>query len=113
MTSEVEALFSQLRAQLWSAFPDVIEIAETRSISYHDPEFLLEVIPRKRELSLLVAIEYNELEESDAFVFDASDYNFIVHASHHGGVLIKLQDNTLIERSMGIISRARNLLLSG
>ena len=46
MSAESKALFEQLRAQVRALDSDVLEIAEAKSVSYHSPEFFLEVIPR-------------------------------------------------------------------
>ncbi|MCY0152516.1 DUF262 domain-containing protein [Hoeflea alexandrii] len=113
MTEEAMEMFKVLQSRLRAAFPDAIEMAETRSISYHDPEFFLEVIPRKRGLGLLIAIDYNEVGELEGAAQDTSDYTFIVNASYQGGVLINVRDEALIDRAVVIASRARNLLSSG
>ncbi len=113
MTPEAAALFAIMRNSLRTAFPDAIEMAETRSISYHDPEFFLEVIPRKRGLSLLIAIDYNEVEGPDGIAHDTSDYTFVVNATYQGGVLINLRDEMHIDRAVTIAGQARKLLSSG
>ena len=43
-------------------FPNVIEAAERKSVSYHDPEFFLEVIPRKYGLVLVIDLDFNEVD---------------------------------------------------
>lgn len=113
MTPEAAELFPVLRDRLRSAFPDAIELAETRSVSYHDPEFFLEVIPRKRGLGLLIAIEYNEVVGPNGFAQDATDYTFVVNASCQGGVLINLRDETQIDRAVAIAGQARELISTG
>lgn len=113
MTPDAATLFSILRARIRTAFPDAIEMAESRSVSYHDPEFFLEVIPRKRGLSILIAIDYNEVEDVDGFAEDTATYTFVVNASYQGGVLINLRDVALIDRAVTIASQARKLLSSG
>lgn len=113
MTPEATALFALLRNRLRIAFPDAIEMAETRSISYHDPEFFLEVIPRKRGLGLLVAIDYNEVDGPDGFVRDTSDYNFVVNATYQGGVLIHIRDSQHIDRALEVVGEARKLISAG
>lgn len=113
MTPEATTLFALLRNRLRIAFPDAIEMAETRSISYHDPEFFLEVIPRKRGLGLLIAIDYNEVDGPDGFVRDTSDYNFVVNATYQGGVLIHIRDSPHIDRALEIVGEARKLISAG
>lgn len=110
MTAEASALFMILRSRIVEAFPGVIEMAESKSVSYHDPEFFLEVIPRKRSISMLVALDFNEVEGADGFAQDAADYTFVVNASHQGGVLVIVHGEAEIDRAMVLISQARELI---
>lgn len=45
MTDEAKALFNAFRDRIKADFPEVIETAEAKSVSYHDPDFFLEVDP--------------------------------------------------------------------
>jgi predicted transport protein len=81
MSAAATSLFEALRTQLQVAFPNVIEAAEHKSISYHDPEFFLEVIPRKHGLVLVVDLDFNEVEADDGLAEDASDRSFVMYAS--------------------------------
>jgi predicted transport protein len=110
MTAEAAALFTTLRNKIQSAYPGVIEMAEAKSVSYHDPEFFLEIIPRKRGLGLLIALDYNEVEGADETVRDTSDYTFVVNANYQGGVLINLRDQKHISSAMQVITQARSLI---
>lgn len=110
MTAEASALFALLRARIVDAFPDVIEMAESKSVSYHDPEFFLEVIPRKRSIGLLIALDFNEVDGDDGFAQDTADYSFVVNASHQGGVLVVLHGEAEIERALLLINQARELV---
>jgi predicted transport protein len=110
MTGEAGTLFAALRDRVRTAFPEVIEMAEGKSVSYHDPDFFLEVIPRKRGLGLLVAIDYNEVDGADDTVRDTSNYTFVVNANYQGGVLILLRDPAQIDAAMQVITQARALI---
>jgi predicted transport protein len=109
MSAAATSLFEALRTQLQVAFPNVIEAAEHKSISYHDPEFFLEVIPRKHGLVLVVDLDFNEVEADDGLAEDASDRSFVMYASHQGGVLVHLRNPTQIDRAMAIVAQARTL----
>lgn len=113
MTAEASALFALLRARIVEAFPDVIEMAESRSVSYHDAEFFLEVIPRKRSLGLLVALDFHEVQDPDGFAEDATGYTYVMNASHQGGVVVNnLRNTAQIDRAMALVSQARELVVS-
>jgi len=109
MSATAASLFEALRAQLQVAFPNVIEAAENKSVSYHDPEFFLEVIPRKHGLVLVVDLDFNEVEADGGLAEDASDRSFVMHASHQGGVLVHLQNLKQIDCAMAIVAQARAL----
>lgn len=109
MSSAAATLFEALRSRLQAAFPDVIEAAEHKSVSYHDPEFFLEIIPRKHGLVVVVDLDFNEVDADDELVEDASDRSFVMYASHQGGVLVNLRNLTQIDRAMAIVTQARAL----
>ncbi|MCA9774981.1 MAG: hypothetical protein KC466_21355, partial [Myxococcales bacterium] len=88
----------------------VIEMAEGRSVSYHDPEFFLEVIPRKRGLSLLIGIDHSEVDGPDETVRDTANYSFVTNASYQGGVLINLRSEAQLDLAMRVIIGAHALL---
>jgi predicted transport protein len=110
MTPEAKTLFDGLRSRIRADLPEVIEMAETKSVSYHDPEFFLEVIPRKRGLSLLIGIDYNEVDGPDETVRDTANYSFVTNASYQGGVLINLRDGDPLDLAMRVITQARALI---
>lgn len=110
MTDEAKALFNALRDRIKADFPEVIEMAEAKSVSYHDPDFFLEVIPRKRGLGLLIGIDYNEVDGRDETVQDTANYSFVMNASYQGGVLINLRDLDQLKQAMQVIARAHTLI---
>jgi predicted transport protein len=109
MSADAATLFEALRAEMKAAFPDAIEAAERKSISYHDPEFFMEVIPRKHGLVLVIDLDFNEVDADDGLAEDTSDRSFVMHASHQGGVLVQLRNSTQIDRAMAIVAQARAL----
>lgn len=110
MTKEALMLFNGLRQELSSAFPSLIEMAEKRSVSYHDMDFFVEVIPRKYHLSLLVALDYNEVADDEGYVQDTADFRFITHSNYDAGIMIYVEEEDDIEWAMGYISQAHALL---
>lgn len=110
MTETARALFDALRTRMRAAFPEMVEMAETKSVSYHDPDFFLEALPRKRRLVLLVAIEHNEVESPDDRVEDMNDRNFVANAAYSGGVLVKVGAEEDLDLAMRVITQARTLM---
>ena len=110
MTGEAKALFDALRVRIKTDFPEVIEMAEAKSVSYHNPDFFLEVIPRKRGLGLLIGIDYNEVDGRDETVQDTANYSFVMNASCQGGVLINLHETAHLKQAMQVITQAHTLI---
>ena len=84
MTEVARELFEQLRAMVHEIDSDIIELAEPRSVSYHGPEFFLEVLPRKNRINLLLALDFNEVEDPHGIAKDTSQKKFFVHAQYEG-----------------------------
>jgi predicted transport protein len=110
MSPGARALFDLLSARVRADFPEVIEMAEKKSVSYHDPEFFVELIPRAQGVGVLIGIDYNEVEEPDELVQDTSAQNFVVNATYSGGVLINVRTPEQADRAMRVITQARGLV---
>lgn len=110
MSPDAQKLFSDLRERIRTAFPEVIEMPEAKSVSYHDPEFFVELIPRAQGLSALIDLDYNEVENPDDLVQDATTYKFVGNANYSGGVLMVLRNPDHVDRVMRVITQARSLI---
>lgn len=113
MSKGARALFDLLRARIRSAFPEVIEMAEKRSVSYHDPEFFVELIPRAHGVGVLVGIDYNEVDSPDDLVQDTTAQTFVVNATYSGGVLINVRNPEQADCAMKVITQAHTLVSEG
>lgn len=110
MGEDAMKLFTTLSGRIRAAFPEVIEMPEAKSVSYHDPEFFAELIPRAHGLSVLIGIDYNEVEEPDDLIQDATTYKFVGNANYSGGVLMVLRNPDHVDRVMRVITQARSLI---
>ena len=106
MSAEAKALFEQLRAQVRALDSDVLELAEAKSVSYHSPEFFLEVMPRRYNLTLLLALDFNEIDDASGLAEDATQWKFFVHAKHEGGVSLNVGDAEAIASAAPLIRQA-------
>jgi uncharacterized protein with ParB-like and HNH nuclease domain/predicted transport protein len=107
MSGEASALFDELRKRVLALNGDVLELAELNSISYHGPEFFLEVLPRRYSLTLLLALDFNEIDDASGLAQDATQWKFFVHARHEGGVSLSIGDAGQIDSVIPLISQAR------
>lgn len=106
MSDTARALFDALRARIRTFDAEVTEMVEGKSVSYHAPYFFLEVLPRKNRLTLLLPLNYSELQEAPSIAADATAWEFIVHAKHSGGVLLRIKSIEDIEDALPLIRQA-------
>lgn len=107
MTAPARALFDVLRHQVTS-LGDVIELAESKSVSYHAPHFFLEVLPRKYELTLLLPLDLSEVHNPGEIAEDARMWKFIVNAKHDGGTVLHVGKQEDIGMAMPVVRQALN-----
>lgn len=103
MSAKARAVFDQLRLRIMEMGEAIIEVPEKYSISYHGPSFFLEVLPRKHRLSLLLALEFNEIDDPLGISKDASQKKFFVNAVHGGGVYVSIREITDIDAAMPLV----------
>jgi predicted transport protein len=106
MSEEARTLFDLLRAKILDIDANIIELAEQKSVSYHGPSFFLEILPRKNRITLLLDLDFNEVDDPLNIANDASEYKFLVNAVYEGGVLISILDAHGIEKSLPLIRQA-------
>jgi predicted transport protein len=106
MSMEARALFDKLRAHVFAIDNEVLELAEPKSVSYHSPTFFLEVLPRRYTLTLLLSLDFNEVDDSSGLAQDATQREFFVHARHEGGVALRVSDEVSIESAIPLIRQA-------
>lgn len=109
MSAVARELFEVLRARILASDPEVVEMAERRSVSYHGPTFFLEVVPRKNKIGLLLALEFNEIKDSTGLAQDTREWKFIVNAAYDAGVYVVVSDETDIDKALPIIQKAHEL----
>ncbi|MCP4615278.1 MAG: DUF262 domain-containing protein [Bradyrhizobium sp.] len=106
MSEDARNLFDQIRIKVLEIDTNIIELAEQKSVSYHGPSFFLEILPRKNRITLLLDLDFNEVDDPTDIARDASEYKFLVNAVHEGGVLVSIMDGDDIEKSLPIIRQA-------
>jgi predicted transport protein len=98
-------LFAALKEAMVLLGP-VIEIVHGTSVSYHAPDFFLEVLPRRNRLTLILPLEFSELQSPPSFAGDRSEWKFIVNAQHSGGVLLSVTSPEEVQSALPIIQQA-------
>ncbi len=106
MSEEARNLFDQLRVKVLQIDTNIIELAEQKSVSYHGPGFFLEILPRKNRITLLLDLDFNEVDDPLNIANDTSEYKFLVNAVYEGGVLVSILSADDIENSLPLIRQA-------
>ena len=106
MSAEARQLFDELRTQVLALDSDILELAEPKSVSYHGPAFFLEVLPRRYTLTLLLALDFNEIDDPLGIAHDATQWKFFIHARHEGGVRLRVDNAAAIDDALPLIRQA-------
>jgi len=109
MSEIAQKLFSQLRKKILEIDSEIIEIAETKSVSYHSKDFFLEVLPRAYRLTLLLPMDFNEIDNSSGLAEDATQKKFYFYAKYEGGVAVRLSSVDCIEPAISLIKQSYDL----
>ena len=110
MSETARSLFQTLSAGIRTFDADVTEMAEGKSVSYYCPYFFLEVLPRKNKLTLLLPLNYSDLQDAPSIAADATAWQFIVNAKHSGGVLLRINTVEDIEGALPLIRQAHTVV---
>jgi predicted transport protein len=100
------SLFDQLRPELLALGEDVVELCGPKSVTYRVYDFFLEAIPRKRRLTLILNLDYDECDDPTQRAEDATRWAFILNASEVGGVVYSLEMPSQIAAAMHLVRQA-------
>lgn len=109
MSAAARDLFETLRPRIHEIDPVILELAESKSVSYHAPGFFLELLPRKQRLSLLLPLDHAEIEDPHGLASDATEWKFLFYAKYEGGVLLRIKEEQDIEHALPIIRQAHSV----
>jgi uncharacterized protein with ParB-like and HNH nuclease domain/predicted transport protein len=99
-------LFDLLRPKILELGDDVIELFTAKSITYRVYDFFLEIIPRRKRLTLNLNLDFEECDDPSQHAADADDFAFIIYATENGGVLFGLREESQINAAVHIIRQA-------
>ena len=101
-----KGLFDAIRPHIIALGDDVVELCSPKTVTYRVFDFFLEVIPRKRRLTLLLNLDCEECDDPTQRAADATENAFITHASESGGVLFSLDNASQISAALHVIRQA-------
>lgn len=108
--AESKALFDVLRPQILALGDDVIELYGAKSVTYRVYDFFVEVMPRKRRLSLILNLDFADCDDPSGLASDATKWAFIVNASEEGGTLVTLDSPAHIGDAIHVIRQSYQLV---
>ena len=109
MDGYARRLLEVVREEIKQLDSAIVEVTERRSISYHAQEFFVEVLPRVQRLLLLMAPEFNEVEDVDGIAGNARRWKFLVGSRYDGGVLVHIKRREDVRPAMRLVRQALEL----
>lgn len=98
-------LFRSLRTKVFKLHDEIIEISSQKSVSYHIPEFVCEVVPRKGYILVLLNIDYDDVSDSNINVFDPSQWRFLPYARNDAGSVLQINLKKDVDHAMPLLRR--------
>lgn len=95
-----------LRPQIQALGADVVELPNDRSVIYRVFDFVVEIIPRKQRLSLLLNLDFADCEDPSGNARDATEFAFIIGATEAGGVLYNLDSEDDVPAAINVVRQA-------
>jgi predicted transport protein len=99
-------LLDVLRPQIQALGPDVVELPNDRSVIYRVFDFVVEIIPRKQRLSLLLNLDFADCEDPSGKARDATEFAFIIGATESGGVIYTLESVDDVPAAINVVRQA-------
>lgn len=99
-------LLDVLRPQIQALGPDVVELPNDRSVIYRVFDFVVEIIPRKQRLSLLLNLDFADCEDPSGNARDATEFAFIIGATEAGGVIYTLESVDDVPAAINVVRQA-------
>ena len=109
MSEVARSLFEELSKRLHEAFPETVELPGSRSVSYYDPKFFLEVIPRKNSLGLVIDLDFTESAGISDLMQDTENWTFIMYSEYSGGTYCNVEDLSQLKEIMPAIELAHSM----
>jgi predicted transport protein len=99
-------LFDELHKQVCMLGTDIIELPGPNTVTYRVFDFFVEVIPRRRYLTLNLNLDFAEADDPTGRGIDATKQAFIVHATESGGVLFRVREAGHVAPALHLIRQA-------
>ena len=110
MTGEARRLFGQLDERVRELGTLIVTVERKSACYYVGSSLVLEMLPQKWGVRLLLDIEYAEVDDSEELARDANDWKFIPNAAFSDwNVLVDVWGEEQIDGAVAIVRQALNL----
>lgn len=106
LDAAAKKLLEVLRPQIQALGGDIVELPNDRSVIYRVFDFVVEIIPRKQRLSLLLNLDFADCEDPSGKARDATEFAFIIGATEAGGVLYTLESEDDVPAAINVVRQA-------
>lgn len=107
MAGDVRQMLDGIRASI-SAFAEVIEVIERKSLCCYGPEFFAELLPMRYYVRVILPLEFSGVENPEGlFMYDASTWKFVPNRVHtDSNLLVDVWDESSIPLVTPMIRQA-------
>ncbi len=106
MDREARGYFNAIRGHIRILGENIVELCTEKSIVYRVYDHFVEVIPRSGYLTLLLNIDFDDIDDPSGLAYDASNRAFVMYASESGGVLFNLYRKMDVHAAVHLIRQA-------
>lgn len=106
MDDAAKQLLDALRPQILALGTDIVELPNDRSVIYRVFDFVVEIIPRKQRLTLLLNLDFADCDDASGKARDATEFAFIIGAMESGGVIYPLESVDDVSAAIIVVRQA-------
>lgn len=108
MDEDARRIFRQLSDRVSALGAEVVEVPESRSVSYHRPGYFLEVVPRKGHVELLLALPYEAGRDPSRKARDLGERAWVALSQYkkQSGTIFSLSNEDDLDAALHLIEQA-------
>ena len=108
MDEDARHIFRQLSDRVSALGVEVVEVPESRSISYHRPGYFLEVVPRKGYVELLLALPYEAGHDPTGRAKDLGEWAWVSLSQYkkQSGTIFSLSNEDELDAALHLVEQA-------
>lgn len=110
MSDDARRIFSQLDSRVRELAKLIVTVERQSACYYSGSDLVLEILPQKRGVRLLLDIAFAEVDDPKELAQDANDWKFIPNAAFSGWeVLVDVWRDDQMEDALSVVRQALDL----